>query len=367
MSILPPIELPQEESLNYMSQIYCNALDGKIGSDPVKISRLIHRYGVKPSQIVSRRYESVEIAASQKNITERTDFFLERAQKIISEFYPKESKAPDHLIHVTCTGYAAPSPAQCFANDQGWNSKLPITHAYHMGCYAALPSVRMAEGLVAAQLHRTAKTSNSHGDANNSGIGIGPTDIVHTEMCGLHLNPEDHSPEQIVVQSLFADGHIKYSARPLEDVQRGFEVLNVTEQIVGDSKGDMTWTPAPWGMKMSLSRDVPGKIAGHLRGFLSRLIEGCEVELSEVLASAVFAIHPGGPKIIDAAREVLEISADQVKASKHILSSRGNMSSATLPHVWKHLLETDIEKGRLVVSMAFGPGLTLFGSLYRVL
>ena len=34
--------------------------------------------------------------------------------------------------------------------------------------------------------------------------------IVHTEMCSLHLDPSRHEPEQIVIQSLFADGFIAY-------------------------------------------------------------------------------------------------------------------------------------------------------------
>ena len=61
-----------------------------------------------------------------------------------------------------------------------------------MGCYAAVPAVRIAAGLVATRLRAR-------------------VDIVHTELCSLHLDPADHRIEQLVVQSLFADGLIRYS------------------------------------------------------------------------------------------------------------------------------------------------------------
>lgn len=95
-----------------------------------------------------------------------------------------------------------------------------------MGCYAALPAVRMAEGFCAVKNKQV--------------------DIIHTEMCGLHMDTSDNSPEQLVVQSLFADGHIKYSAIAAKNVNHGFRVKNIREQIIENSQGDMSWIPASW-------------------------------------------------------------------------------------------------------------------------
>jgi predicted naringenin-chalcone synthase len=40
------------------------------------------------------------------------------------------------------------------------------------------------------------------------------------------------------------------------------------------------------------------------------------------------------------------------------------MSSATLPHIWMRLLEaSDVPVGTPVVSLAFGPGLTVAAAL----
>jgi predicted naringenin-chalcone synthase len=65
-------------------------------------------------------------------------------------------------------------------------------------------------------------------------------------------------------------------------------------------------------------------------------------------------------------REVLELTSAQVQASRDVLFEYGNMSSATLPHVWQRVLsDQGVRRYRLVLSLAFGPGLTVCGALFR--
>jgi predicted naringenin-chalcone synthase len=63
-------------------------------------------------------------------------------------------------------------------------------------------------------------------------------------------------------------------------------------------------------------------------------------------------------------REVLELSPAQVRTSLDVLHDHGNMSSATLPHVWM-VLDQTLAPGTLVASLAFGPGLTVCGALFE--
>jgi predicted naringenin-chalcone synthase len=47
-----------------------------------------------------------------------------------------------------------------------------------------------------------------------------------------------------------------------------------------------------------------------------------------------------------------------------ILQNFGNMSSATLPHIWEAMLgDIKVPNQALIVSLAFGPGLTISGAL----
>ena len=324
--------------------------------DPVKLESL-RRYFLDEDQIRSRWYECDDVndrwdehsiykisqeSPHGKETSERHAFFDARVQEIFSEIYQKE-KVPDHLIHVTCTGYISPSPPQKFFSAQ--DVRPEITHAYHMGCYASLPAVRLGEALV-------------------KGRGL-DVDIVHTEMCSIHLDPEDIGPEQMVVQSLFADGHVKYRLSP-EKYGTSLKLLAVHEEIVPESAGDMTWVPGPFGMKMTLSKEVPWKIAAKLHPFLLKLYEKAGFTEEELVKRAVYAIHPGGPKIVSGIQALLQLSDEQVKMSRKVLFERGNMSSATLPHVWNEILRDPPEKGTPVVAMAFGPGLTMIGAVFEV-
>jgi predicted naringenin-chalcone synthase len=119
-------------------------------------------------------------------------------------------------------------------------------------------------------------------------------------------------------------------------------------------------------MRMALSRDVPQHIAGTIRPFVRALFGRAGLEYSAEQRRAIFAIHPGGPRIIDAVRDALELEEAQVAPARHVLSRFGNMSSATVPHIWRELLEDSrYPRGTLLASFAFGPGLTVCGALLR--
>jgi predicted naringenin-chalcone synthase len=225
-----------------------------------------------------------------------------------------------------------------------------------MGCYAALPAILIAAGHLRVPAALRARNEEQR------------VDIVHTELCTLHLDPGQHSAEQCVVQSLFADGFVRYSLREPDASERvrGLELLAVSERILPDSAESMTWSVGDFGMRMTLMRDVPQRIAGALRPFVTELLAKGGVGGSEALRDAVVAVHPGGPKIIDRVGEVLELMPAQVQASRDVLFECGNMSSATLPHVWQRVLDDEgVRPGTLVVSLAFGPGLSVCGSLFR--
>ena len=140
-----------------------------------------------------------------------------------------------------------------------------------------------------------------------------------------------------MVQSLFSDGHIRYSARA-DDGGKGLRFLGVHEEIIPGSLGAMGWILGDTGMRMILAREVPDLISASLRGFLRRLFERTGTDPAEALARGVFAVHPGGPRIIDKVASLLELRPAQVAASRAVLKAYGNMSSATLPHVWADML-----------------------------
>jgi predicted naringenin-chalcone synthase len=291
-------------------------------------------------------------------IGERNELFHEVVRQAFSELYPDSEDPPDDIVHVTCTGYHSPSAAQILVDERKWSLKTLVTHAYHMGCYAAFPAVRMAAGFLSLSpefcLDRRDKKR---------------VDLVHTELCSFHFLPSVHTSEQLVVESLFADGFIKYSMRPntvkSEEIP-GLELVTFREEILPQSQEEMTWKLSDWGMAMNLSREVPGLIMRSVRGFLDRLFSQAQKKFEDLTSECVFAIHPGGPLILNLVEDILALRKDQVHLSRKVLYEFGNISSATLPHIWKEIVEQrEIPLKTWVVSLAFGPGLTVCGGLFR--
>lgn len=337
-SLVPPYVVPQDKALNWLAKAH-SAAGGEI--EPERFNKLFHRYGCAPPRVDQRASflrdfleESSEgrqmFRAGREDISidERTAFFQEVLQTPVETLYPESEPDFKNWIHVTCTGYSSPSVIQKAVSHKGWGDRVECLHAYHMGCYASLPALRIARGNL-------------------------PCEILHTELCTLHFDPANHDPEQMVIQSLFADGVIRYrvsSERP----ERGFEVLELKEVIASESLGHMTWAVSAQGFKMTLAREVPKLVQGAIE----------DLVMPWRSTGAVYAIHPGGPRIIDAVAEALQLSEEQVWFSREILRLHGNMSSATLPHVWQMMMH-EIPPGTPVISMAFGPGLTLSASLMR--
>ena len=357
ISIRPSYESTQQETLEWLVEAHIAAENGD-EEFRTKIQEDLAKYGCKPGRIEKRghvisdylhkNWDTMEIFRlndhpSGADLGVRLKQFAFHADRIFDQYYSKELHPPDDLIHVSCTGYVSPSGAQKIVSKKGWGQQTTVTHAYHMGCYGAIAALRIGKGFLAA-------------DASKE-----RTDVVHTEICSIHANPSKHKPDQLVSQSLFADGFIKYSLLK-KPVDKCIEVQLVREELIPDSTFGMTWNVGERNFEMTLAKEVPVLIARALPDYLDRLSGGNGKHLCK---NALFAIHPGGPKILDHVQKVLELSDKQMAYSYKILQKMGNMSSATIPHIWKEILDLE-PNGTEIVSLAFGPGLTICGSIMEV-
>lgn len=363
---------PQDESLRWLAAAHAEAQSAAaVPAGDARESRLVFeaelsRYGGKPGQIERRGHELPDFLSQDWDghrvyrlrqsprglgLAERMDFFAEAAERLVAQALPPETSAPAHLIHVSCTGYLSPSAAQTLAARRGWPTT--VTHCYGMGCAGAFPAARMAAAFVNA-------LPGGDGAAQRA-------DVVHTELCSLHLDPSDHAPEQLVAQGLFADGCVKYSAAATRPAAPSLELLALKEVLLPGCEDAMTWRPGPAAMRMTLSKAMPVLVRRRLKPFMDELLAAAGAG-PDALAGCAFAVHPGGPRIVDAACEALGLSEDQVAWSRAVLREHGNMSSATIPYVWRAILEDPaVHDGTLVPSVAFGPGLTLSGAVFRKL
>ncbi len=362
-SIRPPFETAQEELLEWLvsahtqSEKYKGMGDNELDLFRTALREKLMHVGCKPDRIEKRGHTlpdflhrnwdemgvyQLNLSPFGNNLSIRSKYFEKFVDEIFERYYGEETTAPTDLIHVSCTGYVSPSGAQKIVSKKNWGPLTTVTHAYHMGCYASLPAIRMGMGFASC--------------------GKEKIDIVHTEICGLHSNPSQHQTEQLVLQSLFADGFIKYTLSS-QTKEPHLKVLAILEEIIPNSTNSMTWMVSDWGFQMTLSRELPVLIARALRAYLKRLCEKAQLPFEEILEKALFAIHPGGPKVLINVQSLLALSDSQMSYSFSILKQFGNMSSATLPHIWQAIVEDESIQKRKIVSLAFGPGLTISGAI----
>ena len=327
----------------------------------------VDKFGVSPDYINQRQaiaftpfmeknkssviLPDIKCAPNGLSLKERMLTYRDIALEIFEKFYRTTASVPSEIIHTTCSGYLSPSPAQMLIGSKKWfNTK--VTHCYHMGCYGAVPAVRLALGSMAGSqlLNRP----------------YNKVDVVHTEFLSLHFDATRRDIEHIINMTLFSDGFIKYSAYfdndPIISEKGGLKILACYDEIIPDTFAEMSWIPTAYQFEMKLSKYVPGLIRSQILEFVRKLALLAGFNFDELKSEIILALHPGGPKIIDYVQEDLGLSDSQLKYSRQVLYNHGNMSSATLPHIWSHIIEdSSIKPHTKIISIAFGPGLTAAG------
>ncbi len=279
----------------------------------------------------------------------RMELFAETALAVVREAFAADDAAPDVLVQVSCTGYDSPNAVQRVMAEREWTDGPRVLSIGHMGCYAAVPALATAADVVSSLAGRTGADARAA--------------VLLVELCTLHHDPATTDVEQIVQQCLFADGAARLDVTAEVPGVPHFALLDHAEAILPDTLGEMTWRTASPAFRMTLSRDVPKHIRGSVAPFLFALLERNGLAVADVDA---FAVHPGGPRVIESTAEALGLPDEKVAHSQAVLRERGNMSSTTLPHIWARMLADEaLPDGALVASVAFGPGLTVVGNLMR--
>lgn len=121
----------------------------------------------------------------------------------------------------------------------------------------------------------------------------------------------------------------------------------------------MTWTIGDHGFQMTLSKRVPNLIATQLRPWLESWLRQNGLTLAEI---GSWAVHPGGPRILDAVDEALDLGPNALAVSREVLAEHGNMSSPTILFILDRLRSSGAP--RPCVALGFGPGLMAEAMLF---
>lgn len=252
-----------------------------------------------------------------------------------------------HLVTVSCTGFAAPGVDLHLVDALGLAPDVERTHVGFMGCFAAFPALRLARAFVALDPDAVVL-------------------IVCVELCTLHLQPRS-DVDSVLSGAVFADGAAAaiVSARPPVGDVRPLR-LDATSTAVARSGVDaIAWTIGDHGFDMTLSAYVPRVLEAETEAAIAPLLRRGALAAAEV---PWWAVHPGGRAIVDKVASALALPDASVVASREVLRACGNMSSATVLFALARLMDRahpGPAVGDAVAALAFGPGLTVDGALFR--
>ena len=243
-----------------------------------------------------------------------------------------------HLVTASCTGFAAPGMDQWLIRDLDLAPSVRRTNIGFMGCHAAINAVAVARDMVRAD--PTARVL-----------------VCCGEVCSAHLHYGERV-DQWIANTLFGDGAaavvVAASAEDKHSPTRAaIQIIDTHSLVIEGSDKAMTWEVGDNGFMMGLSAEVPALIERALPSWIdARLAESglCRASV------AGWAIHPGGPRVIDSVVAALGLPADAGDASRGVLRDFGNMSSATLLFILERLVCSGASGP--VVALAFGPGLS---------
>lgn len=251
-----------------------------------------------------------------------------------------------HVITVSCTGFYNPGPDYHVVRALGMS---PGTQRYHlgfMGCYAALPALRMAAQFC---------------EADPGAVVL----VLCVELCSLHVKLSG-TEDMILANSLFADGAAAAVVRAREPGEEGgYRIEGFRSTLVPGGEHDMAWRIGDHGFDIALSTYVPKIIGANLREFVEPSLAAAGLGMGDV---GVWAVHPGGKSILDQAQRCLGLRPEQVRASREVLRRYGNMSSVSILFVLREILSERSGGGEeTVCAVAFGPGLTVEMALLSAL
>jgi predicted naringenin-chalcone synthase len=242
-----------------------------------------------------------------------------------------------HLITVSCTGFSSPGFDIALVEKLGLSSTVFRTNVGYMGCHGALNALRVADAFVAA---------------NPLAVVL----LCAVEICTIHFQ-YGWTADSLVANSLFADGS---GAVLLRANGPELSYSSSRSTLVPDSKEAMTWTIGDHGFVMTLSAEVPTIIESHLKEFVDLWLGENDLRIADI---GGWAVHPGGPKILDSVEVALGLSSRALAQSRDVLAEHGNMSSPTVLFVLQKLLAANLP--RPYVMLGFGPGLTIEAALIR--
>ncbi|WP_373143169.1 type III polyketide synthase [Mycobacterium marinum] len=244
----------------------------------------------------------------------------------------------DVLITTTVTGLAVPSLDARIAGRVGLRPDVRRVPLFGLGCVAGAAGV--------ARLHDYLR-----------GAPNGIAALISVELCSLTFPGYKPSAAGLVGSALFADGAAAVVAvgdgRAEEVGASGPDILDSCSHLYPDSLRTMGYDVGSAGFELVLSKDIADVVEEYVAEDVTTFLAGHGLSVTDVGA---WVTHPGGPKIINAITESLNLPPEALELTWRSLGEIGNLSSASVLHVLRDTIAKPPPSGSPGLMMAMGPG-----------
>ena len=354
---VPEYLITQAESIDLTNEICDNdARQSRIVRMLHKQTKIQRRYTCIPAEVAREGYVTArrdrsdegglatQVIASATTTAQRMQWYeefalslaLESSRQALAEaaLSPREIT---HLITVSCTGFYSPGIDVQLIENLPLNPSTQRVQVGFMGCHGGINGLRVAREIC-------------RNDSNANVL------LCCLELCSIHYY-FGQELERSVGMSLFADGSAASVLRG-SNASSTRELKTTASYLVPNTTEAMSWRIGDEGFEMSLSNSVPGMIQESLKGWMTQWLAEHDLSLESI---GIWAVHPGGPKILDAVEKTLGLPEEKLTHSRQILRDYGNMSSPTVFFVLKKALREESELPAVILG--FGPGLMIEAAL----
>ncbi|KAL9261254.1 Type III polyketide synthase B-like protein [Drosera capensis] len=186
--------------------------------------------------------------------------------------------------------------------------------------------------------------------------------------------PNLSRPYDLVGVALFGDGAgaMIIDSDPIPTIERPlFELHTTMQHFLPDTEKIVDGRITEEGIIFKLTRELPRIIEDNMEAFCARLMGKIGLT-SEEHDKLFWAVHPGGPAILNGIEKRLNLSPDKLSASRQALADYGNIRSNTIAYVLEYIIEESSEakatedgENEWGLILAFGPGVAFEGILAR--
>ena len=239
------------------------------------------------------------------------------------------------FFFTSVTGICSPSIDALLVNKMGLCRNIRRVPIFGLGCVAGAAGISRAADYV---------------KANPSQIAV----LLSVELCSLTLQREDVSMANLISAGLFGDGAAAVIVAGAECGLSGPKIVATSSVFYPDTEEMMGWDISENGFRIVLSPEVPNLIRKNLGHDVDEFLASRGLTRAQI---GSWVLHTGGPKILEATADALDLNDGQLDVSWECLRRTGNLSSASVLVVLEEVMKNRRpEPGTLGLLAAMGPG-----------